>query len=304
MSPHKAFRMRTALLWGSLGYLLLVVGCGVPVPESLYIPMDDGTEIAADVWLPPGRPADSTFPAVLRLNRYWRDYELRGALPPFIGKYIGYVDWLNEAGYAVVMADVRGTGASFGVSTTPWSPREVDDYPELVDWIVAQPWSSGVVGSVGVSYDGVAADWLGAKRHPAVKAILPAYGYSDLYLDVSHPGGIFNERFVKVWGDFTALLDRDNTSFLAIVVAANPQGPQAMLAGVASAVLLGVRPITGAANLLSSALSQHQENPSVFDAARGIEFRDDQFADVTVDGVSPLLGAGTPERVAAMAWER
>jgi putative CocE/NonD family hydrolase len=305
MGDHRTWRAQAVraavVLW--LGLALAAAGpfgCGVPTPESLYIPMSDGTEIAADVWLPPGRAADVTVPTVLRLGRYWRDYQLPAALPPFIGKYIGNVDWLNAAGYAVLTVDVRGTGASFGVSTAPWSPEEVGDFPQLVDWVIAQPWSNGQVGAVGVSYEGVAADWLGAKNHPAVKAILPTYSYSDVYLDISHPGGIFNERFLKAWGDVTALMDRNDTSFLSIVAAANPHALLAVFADLASAALLGVRPITGAGSLLSDAIAQHENNPSVFDAARQIEFRDDLFETVTVDTVSPLLGAGDQRRTAAI----
>ncbi len=291
----------TFWLWAGLACAVSVLpGCGVPTPESLYVAMDDGTELAVDIWLPRSRAADGTAPTILRLGRYWRDYQLPAALPPFIGKYLGNVDWLNEAGYAVVMVDVRGTGASFGVSTAPWSPEEVGDFPQLVDFVIAQPWSNGQVGALGVSYDGVTADWLAALQHPAVKAVLPTYGYSDVYLDLSHPGGIFNERFLKAWGDVTALMDRNDTSFLDIVTAANPNSLLAIFADVVAASLLGVRPITGAGNVLADAVAQHQDNPSVFDAARQIEFRDDRFQDVTVDGVSPLLGAVDHRRTAAI----
>ncbi len=279
---------------------VLPCGCGVPTPDSLYVPMSDGTEIAIDVWLPPTRAGDETVSTVLRLGRYWRDYQLPAALPAFIGKYIGNVDWLNEAGYAVVTVDVRGTGASFGVSTVPWSPEEVGDFPQLVDWVTSQPWSNGRVGGVGISYEGVTADWLAATGHPAVMATLPTYSYSDVYLDVSHPGGIFNERFLKAWGDVTALMDRNDTSFLSIVAAANPHALLAIFADVVSAALLGVRPITGAGSLLSDAVTQHEDNPSVFDAARQIEFRDDRFETVTIDNVSPLLGPAGQQRSAAI----
>ena len=42
-------------------------------------------------------------------------------------------------GYALVRADVRGTGASFGVWPHPWGATECADAAELVAWIVAQP---------------------------------------------------------------------------------------------------------------------------------------------------------------------
>jgi len=280
--------------------VLVTAGCGVPTPESSYVMMDDGTLIAVDVWLPPDRPPNQTVPTVMQLGRYWRDYQLPQFLPPFVGKYLTDGRWLNAAGYAVVMVDVRGTGASFGVSTAPWSPREVADFPQLVDWVISQPWSNGRVGGVGISYAGVTADWLAATKHPAVAAVLPTYSYTDIYLDVSHPGGIFNERFVHAWSEVTARMDRNDVSFLDVVAAANPRSLIAVFADVLAATLLGVRPISGAGNALADAIAQHTSNPNVFDAARRIEFRDDLFEDVGTDDISPLLGPTDRQRSAAI----
>lgn len=293
--PRGPFRRLIGLL-----ALVFSTGCGVPVPESTYVTMDDGIQLAVDVWLPSGLPEGTTVPAVMQLGRYWRDYALPEFLPPFIGKYLSEGGWLNEAGYAVVMVDVRGTGASFGVSVAPWSPREVADFPRLVDWIVGQPWSNGKVGGIGISYAGVTADWLAAVEHPAVAAVLPTYSYVDIYLDVSHPGGVFNERFVGAWSEITARMDRNDITFLDVVVAANPRSWMAIFADVVAAALLGVRPISGAGNLLADAIAQHQANPTVFDAARRIEFRDDLFEGVAIDDISPLRGPATFERTAAI----
>jgi hypothetical protein len=285
---------------GLLSVFLMMVGCGGPALDSLYVPMSDGTELAVDVWLPRETTSGDTVPAIMRLGRYWRDYQLPQILPAIVGKYPGSVAWLNAAGYAVVAVDVRGTGASFGEASVPFSPQEVGDFPQLVDWVVSQPWSNGRVGAVGVSYEGVTSDWLGALGHPAVKAVLPTYSYSDIYLDVSHPGGIFNERFIKAWSEVTARMDRNDITFLDIVAAADPRGWLAILGDLISAILLGVRPISGAANQLNDALSQHASNTNVFEAASEIEYRDDDFGGVTVDRISPLLGAGTTTRAAAI----
>jgi putative CocE/NonD family hydrolase len=52
-------------------------------------------------------------------------------------------DMLVPRGYALVVVDVRGTGASFGTRDSFRSPKERDDAREIADWIVAQPWSDG-----------------------------------------------------------------------------------------------------------------------------------------------------------------
>lgn len=280
--------------------LLVLAACGPPTPDSFYLPMTDGTELAVDVWLPRAAQRGSQVPSILSLSRYWRDYQLPGVFPVGFATFQNAIAWLYDAGYAVVVVDVRGTGASFGVSTAPWSPAEIADFPALVDWITRQPWSNGRVGSTGVSYEAVTADWLAAVNHPAVKAVLPAYGYSDIYRDVSHPGGLFNERFVHAWGDVVARMDRNDPAFLDIVAAANPRGLLSVFSDVLSAVVLGVQPIAGAVQRLSDAVAQHAENPNVFEAARQIEFRDDLFVDVSVDDVSPLCGPPTTNRTAAI----
>ena len=93
-------------------------------------------------------------------------------------------------GYAVVVVDVRGTGASFGTRDSFRSPRERDDTSEIADWIVAQPWSNGALGATGISYVGAAADFLASTGHPAVKAIAPLSSVWDTYADNYFPGGI------------------------------------------------------------------------------------------------------------------
>lgn len=77
-----------------------------------------------------------------------------------------------RAGFAVVVVDVRGTGASDEVWSGPWSADEVQDMRAILDWIVAQPWSNGAVGATGVSYEGTTAQLTAGLGHPALKAVL------------------------------------------------------------------------------------------------------------------------------------
>ena len=108
---------------------------------SAYVAMRDGVRIAVDVMLPKGLPPAAKVPALLSFTRYWRAKE--GREPDNFQKFfVGH-------GYALVGVDVRGTGASFGAWTTPWSAEEVKDYGEVVDWVVAQSWSGGKVGVFG-----------------------------------------------------------------------------------------------------------------------------------------------------------
>lgn len=294
MPRHKATYL---LIIQTLIITCAIAGCTLPSPESEYVTMDDGISLAVDVWLPTDVP-ETGVPTILRIGRYWRDYDLPELFPDVIGKYPGYADWLNAAGFAVVTVDVRGTGASFGTSLTPWSPREVADYPQIVDWILQQPWSNGQIGALGVSYEGVTTEWLGASNHPAVEAILPTYSYNDIYLDVSHPGGVFNDRFMRAWGDVTAYLDQNDLSFVDVIAAADPTSLMAQFRDPIMLALGGVEPVDG--EPLDPALVDHEGNTHVYEASRGVDFRDDLFSNVSTDAVSPLLGADTHKRSAAI----
>ena len=225
--------------------------------NSLYVPMRDGTKIAIDVMLPKDLPAATKIPALLNITRYWRAKENRQ--PDNLQKFfVGH-------GYALIMVDVRGTGASFGRWTMPWSKEEIKDYGEVVDWVVKQSWSSGQVGAYGNSYGGSSAQLLATLNHPAVKAVLPRHYEFDEFTDVPFPGGILNEWMVKTWNDSNHQLDEG----------------------------AGVKPVDADADrsLLRQAIKEHANNIDLDKAARAITFRDEVLSvggsgNVTLDDIS------------------
>jgi len=99
--------------------------------------------------------------------------------------YGGHKAFLVRNGYAMVYVDVRGTGASFGTLRYPWDPLCIQDASEILDWIIAQPWSNGRVAGLGISYLGTTAELLLATRHPALKAVIPMYNHPDPYVDIA-----------------------------------------------------------------------------------------------------------------------
>src|SRR5205807_6518053 len=76
------------------------------VQHSLYVTMRDGVKIAIDVNLPKDLPAGEKIPTVMRMTRYWRSSQ--GSKPN--PQMVLFFAW---HGYATVVVDVRGTGASF-----------------------------------------------------------------------------------------------------------------------------------------------------------------------------------------------
>jgi putative CocE/NonD family hydrolase len=178
------------------------------------VAMRDGVRLAIDVILPDPMPAQRV-PVVLVQTRYWRSLALRVGDPtgvPPIGPRDDSVDRLVAAGYGVVVADVRGTGASEGAWPRPWSDAEVADARELIDWIAAQPFCDGRIGTSGLSYEGTTALLSATSKNPALKAVLAREVEWDLVDELIAPGGVRNVSFVASWGDAVASLDRDEVA--------------------------------------------------------------------------------------------
>ena len=208
-------RQYTKLLLSALGAVLAVGACRPPRVEVSHpaIPVDGGSlgglpnddthaiQLASDVVLPVDRPAGGA-PTVLIQTRYWRSFRMRGGGGPKIpqGPREGIVARLVNAGFAVVITDVRGTGASDGVWRWPWSDEEVRDMGAVIDWIVAQPWSNGAVGTTGVSYEGTTALLAAVADRPALKAVLARQIEWNLVDETIAPGGVRNALFADTWG--------------------------------------------------------------------------------------------------------
>ena len=100
-----------------------------PLNQAKYVTMPDGVRIAVEIWLPSELKAHQKIPAVIAFTRYWRakDYLPQKLEPPTLAKII------NGFGYAYVVADVRGSGASFGTRRTEFLTAEVKDYYYIID---------------------------------------------------------------------------------------------------------------------------------------------------------------------------
>jgi uncharacterized protein len=184
----------------------------VPVPTSQYLAMRDGVRLAVDVYVP---DAGKQLPTILILTPYYRRFKLTADGAEASPNAAKYRDFFVPRGYAMVVVDVRGCGASFGTRDSFRSPRERDDYREIVDWVVAQPWSNGVIGSTGISYLGAAACFLASTGHPAVKAVAPLFSVSDTYSDHVFPGGIKCTTITETYDDLVQALDLDQRDRLA-----------------------------------------------------------------------------------------
>ncbi|KAA3448145.1 family S15 peptidase [Mesorhizobium sp. SARCC-RB16n] len=222
--------------------------CGLSPVEALYLTMRDGVKLALDVILPVNNRAETKLDTILVLTRYWRG--IKGSPSN------KYADLFVPHGYAVVVGDVRGTGASFGVWPHHRERSETLDYSEVLDWVVKQPWSTGHVIGYGLSYTANTADWMAERNHPALKGIIPRFPDYDPYEDLYFPGGIPNVHMGQNWGNLVKDMDRN----LLLL----PEGQSSP----------GVRPVSLVE--LDSALRDHQRVPSVWEGFQQVKFKDDR----------------------------
>lgn len=185
----------------------------VGTPASRYLRMRDGCELAVDVYLPEpetdGVAKPASFPVIAIMTPYYRRFQVTEPGAEAAPNIALYRDFFVPRGYALVVLDVRGSGASFGRRDAFRSPKERGDYWELAEWISAQPWCNGSIGATGISYLGAASCFLGSTGHPAVKAIAPLFAVSDTYADHVFPGGIMCKTVTSNYDDLIRALDWD-----------------------------------------------------------------------------------------------
>jgi putative CocE/NonD family hydrolase len=140
---------------------------GVTVLRDVMVPMRDGIRLATDVYLPRAAAgaAPSRLPAIMERTPYGKAGAAGSA-----GFFAGH-------GYVAIAQDVRGRYLSEG----HWTPIKDDgnDGFDTAQWIAAQPWSDGTLGTIGTSYGGAVQHAL-AISHPAqLKAMIPVDAMSN-----------------------------------------------------------------------------------------------------------------------------
>ena len=217
--------------------------------QSIYIPMSDGTRLAADIFRPSlgGKPVAGSFPVVLHhlaarppKGSALDDYRSLRPTAQFL-QLAGY-------GYVYVAVERRGMGASFGVRRGYHDRNEARDARELTEWAAAQAWSNGKVGVHGCSNTGDAAMHFLTNASPKLKAVFAGCFNWDKYSGGLRGGILAN------WGT----------------------GPQSSFEQDMKAT-----PVDGDDErvLLRQAALQHQANTPLLDLWAGMPYR---------DSVSPL----------------
>ena len=146
--------------------------------EHTPIPLQDGTKLAARIWLPEGAKRNPV-PAILDTCR------TASALEPTIAMLSRIR--ISRATAMPLYASISAAAASSdGLLLDEYARQEQDDALEVIEWLAAQPWCSGAVGMMGISWGGFNALQVAARRPPALKAIITVCSTDDRYRDDVH----------------------------------------------------------------------------------------------------------------------
>ena len=179
---------------------------GLTIRRDVAVEMRDGVKLYVDIFSPT-TSTDQPFPVILTYSPYGKHAPKNFDIFPDSGVPKGSVSrhavwegvdplhW-TQRGYTVVNADTRGSWGCEGECTII-SPQEAQDGYDVVEWIAKQPWSNGRVGMGGVSYLAIVQWRIAALNPPHLSCIVPWEGFTDVYREYSHHGGIPETNFIK-----------------------------------------------------------------------------------------------------------
>ena len=231
------------------------------VRTSQYVAVRDGTKLAVDVFRPAqnGQPVSRPLPVVWSHNRYHRAQISNDQLKTILDSE-SWLKTLLQHEYIVAVADVRGSGASYGTRTAEYSLQDARDAYDLTEWFAAQPWCDGNVGMYGASFMGQVQVMAASLAPPHLKAIVPQVAPFDLYSE-KYPGGVFMDQSVAEWSRTVRDLD---IGLLAAPVDEDRDGA-----------------------MLAQAVAQHQANQDFYQLAASLPYH---------DSVASILGENTSSR--------
>jgi predicted acyl esterase len=164
---------------------LLAVACAIPCfaqDFTAFVETDDGTLLATDVYFTFG---DEPWPVILIRTPYDKESLFDVGL------------LLALSGYAVVIQDTRGRYESTGVDTV--FRDDAEDGRITVDWVAAQDWCDGNIGTFGGSAFAITQYLLAPYANAALRSIMPAVATADLYHHGFLQGGALRESLAYNW---------------------------------------------------------------------------------------------------------
>ncbi|KAI8670559.1 PepX-C domain-containing protein [Fusarium keratoplasticum] len=193
--------------------------------KNLFIPMRDGVELCADLFLPfsTSKYGQKT-PVLCSLGPYGKDTHASVfGLPqtPIYAEMYKHIKplgpdacfelcdpliWTKDFGYALLRVDARGIGGSqgkldpFGLerSLVIQDDAEGQDLYDVVEWAGTQSWSTGKVAFSGISYYGMVGYWAAMQKPPHLTCVVSYEAQCNMYQS-SRRAGIYSHNFQSHW---------------------------------------------------------------------------------------------------------
>ena len=170
--------------------------------EHIMIPMRDGKRLSAYVYFPAGT---QKWPAI---------FEQRYGVISSAGSRKAAAKFA-EGGFVIALVNYRGTHLSEGVYRgyrgLQWG--ELRDGYDVCEWLAAQPWCTGKIGTYGGSQAGYAQNYLAVTQPPHLVAQYMTDTGLSLYHEGYRIGGATKpQRFIK--GGAVAREIKDNEAML------------------------------------------------------------------------------------------
>jgi uncharacterized protein len=209
---------------------------------SDYMTLSDGTWVAYDLLLPtkggvlPGKPLPVLFKYTPYL-RAWTVYDKNGNsnvagledLAWYEEAFLRVRSWVTQSnvldplfrtkwlegvlksGYAVVVAERPGTGASFGTYSglVKDMAKESND---ILNWMAAQEWCDGNIGMFGDSAQAQVQFAAASTGNRHLKALFAESTWMDIYNSFMYPGGVYDKSFGSFYAWSQKLLDNNMTT--------------------------------------------------------------------------------------------
>jgi len=205
---------------------------------SDYLTLSDGTRLAYDLILPTKNdvPANKPLPVLFKYTPYMRTFTIfdkdgKNLITFFIDlkwyekAMLRIRYWLSDQGhlmdplmrtkwlgnmvrhgYAVIVVERPGTGASFGIAKQSMEAVASEEN-EILDWIAPQPWCNGNIGMYGDSQQAWCQFAAASTGNPHLKAIFPASSQLDIYEALQYRGGVYNKAFSSFYDRVVPYLD-------------------------------------------------------------------------------------------------
>ena len=152
------------------------------------VPMRDGVRLAFDIYRP-ARDGDfvaGRFPTIMLHTPYDKTDK----------RYSEIADFFVPKGYNTVLIDLRdryrseGSGVYYHAAT----PHTGRDGYDICEWIAAQPWSNGRIGTVGSSYAAITQVRTALEAPPHLTAIWPDVVPTNSFQNQCREGGAMQQH--------------------------------------------------------------------------------------------------------------